>query len=364
MSLHREASPKRYVTLWTGCAALAVLMVLLFVSRSAQAQFVCGGSATGAEPQTGGGSTATGVGTVVCGVGAGTGADPSNTGNSAFGEAAGTNVKGKGNSAFGATAGEAVQGDANSAFGLSAGQAVQGKSNSAVGFLAGANVTGSSNSAFGDNAGRFVNGDDNIAIGAGAGSGAPGAPLTVSNTVAIGTNAFARADGGIALGENAQALGTKSVAIGAGAVATRPNQVVLGTADYTYTTPGITSAASKAAQIGPAQFVTTDAFGNLASDGGLIQSQINALGRRESQLADGIAISLALAQPIFQPDQQFAMRLGWGNFDGSNGVGIAAAGVLNRGYWGSTSAIILDGGVGVGTDERMVAGRAGLTFGW
>jgi hypothetical protein len=67
--------------------------------------------------------------------------------------------------------------------------------------------------------------------------------------------------------------------------------------------------------------VTTDAFGNLASDGGAIQRQIDNLGQRDKELADGIAISLALAQPMFQPGQNVAMRLGWGNFDGSNAIG-------------------------------------------
>ena len=63
-------------------------------------------------------------------------------------------------------------------------------------------------------------------------------------------------------------------------------------------------------------------------------------------------------------NQTFAMRVGWGNFDGSNAVGFSAAGVLNRGYAGPTSSVVLDGGIGMGTNESVVAGRAGLSFGW
>ena len=76
--------------------------------------------------------------------------------------------------------------------------------------------------------------------------------------------------GSTAIGEKGASTGsfTNATAIGNGAVATRDNQVVIGTASDTYTAPGITSAASRAAQSGPLQVVTTDANGNLASDGG------------------------------------------------------------------------------------------------
>src|SRR5258705_90296 len=55
-----------------------------------------------------------------------------------------------------------------------------------------------------------------------------------------------------------------STAIGAGAVTTAPNQMMFGAASNTYVAPGITSAASLAAQSGPTNFVTSDASGHLA----------------------------------------------------------------------------------------------------
>src|SRR5262249_56665972 len=54
-------------------------------------------------------------------------------------------------------------------------------------------------------------------------------------------------------------------AFGAGASATAANQMAFGTALNTYRLPGITSAASLAAQSGPTSFVSTDAGGNLAA---------------------------------------------------------------------------------------------------
>jgi hypothetical protein len=93
-----------------------------------------------------------------------------------------------------------------------------------------------------------------------------------------------------------------------------------------------------------------------------INQSIKSLSKRDRELADGIAISLALAQPIFQPGQRFAMRAGWGNFDGSNALGVSAAGLLASFNNGNT--IVLDVGFGGGTRQNVYAGRAGLTFGW
>jgi hypothetical protein len=65
------------------------------------------------------------------------------------------------------------------------------------------------------------------------------------------------------------------------------------------------------------------------------------------------------------PGQKFAMRAGWGGYDGANAVSFTAAGVLAQnllrpGY----GSLVLDGGVGFGTQEGEVAGRAGLSVGW
>ena len=75
-------------------------------------------------------------------------------------------------------------------------------------------------------------------------------------------------------------------------------------------------------------------------------------------------MSLALAQPILLPGQTFAVRIGYGNFDGSSAAGLSAAGVLARGYAGPTSSVVLDAGIGFAPDTDTVAGRGGVTFGW
>jgi hypothetical protein len=152
---------------------------------------------------------------------------------------------------------------------------------------------------------------------------------------------------------------------------------MMGTGTTTYTMAGITSGASKAAQGAPTHIVTSNAGGDLAvytaADLGLattgdvagLQSQVNNLGRRDKELTEGIATVASLAQPILLPGQHFAMRAGWGGYDDSSAVGFSAAGVVAGNLLSQgRGTLTLDGGVGFGTSEGEVAGRAGATIGW
>jgi hypothetical protein len=153
---------------------------------------------------------------------------------------------------------------------------------------------------------------------------------------AIGEGASVGADNSSAFGAGATVLAghTNSTAIGAGATTTRADQVMVGTASTTYTMPGLTSSASRAAQGSPTHIVTSNAAGDLAaytpselglatqtqvaslqSDVAGLQSDINRLGRRDQQLTEGIATVAALAQPMMLPGQHFAVRTGWGGFE-------------------------------------------------
>lgn len=106
------------------------------------------------------------------------------------------------------------------------------------------------------------------------------------------------------------------------------------------------------------------AFGELFVREADQQRQIGSLRDRDKELSEGVAIALSLGAPTFLPGQEFAMRAGWGNFDGSDVFGVTAGGVIDRGSFGHNSSVILDGGVGFGLDTNTVAGKAGLSFGW
>lgn len=198
-----------------------------------------------------------------------------------------------------------------------------------------------------------------------------------SNAIAMGTNSVATGANSTAIGPNSSATYKNSAAFGNKAKATRANQQVFGTSSNTYTMPGLTSRRSKLAQGSPTRIVTSNANGDLAaytpaalglastSDIVGLQSEIDKLGRRDRALTEGLASVASLAQPILLPGQTFAMRAGWGGYDDASAVSLTAAGLLARDLLHSGSGtLIADAGIGVGTNEGEVAGRAGVTFGW
>jgi len=205
--------------------------------------------------------------------------------------------------------------------------------------------------------------------------------------VALGQGAQALGVGSTAIGQGAQALGAGSTAlgqgastgsfnnataIGNGAVATRDNQVVIGTTSNTYTAPGITSAASLAAQSGPLQVVTTDANGNLASDGGAIFNNINNLNlqitrinQNLAQLNDdvrrldgGVAMAMALGSVYLPEHQRVALHAALGFYNGAQAIGFQGVVRLNQTF-------TANGGLAVDLNGRNGAGgRIGISAGW
>ena len=93
-----------------------------------------------------------------------------------------------------------------------------------------------------------------------------------SNGVALGVDSEASGTNSTAIGRQASASQTGSFALGANSTATLANQFVFGTSVTTYVLPGITSASSLARQGAVDGLVTTDANGNLASDGGALEA--------------------------------------------------------------------------------------------
>jgi autotransporter adhesin len=221
--------------------------------------------------------------------------------------------------------------------------------------------------AFGTNA--QATGANAIAIGNGA---------TATGSIAVGNGALA-SNGGAAFGDNSTASGTNSTATGPGATAThanaaafgngatttRANQHVYGTASNTHTMPGIASAASRAAQSGPTQIVTSDAAGNLAATPFSAIPDVAAINRRLDQVSGqadkavtGVAMAFAMAGvPTLLPNERMAATLNVGTYEGSQGFAINAA-------WRVAENVQFNGGVAYGPNENIVGGRAGLRVGW
>ena len=216
------------------------------------------------------------------------------------------------------------------------------------------------------------------ATGQDALAGGHGASAAGAGATALGTGASAAGDGSIAVGRNASAAQADAVAIGAGARTTRAGQVALGTAQSSYTMAGLASAASRNAQSGPTQFVTTDAAGNLAAAGygpasiaaldgrvdaldgrvGTLESSVGRLQRDMRGAYQGTAIALALTGAVLPAGKAFAVSTSFGTYRGETGFG--ASGVARL-----TDNLFVSGGVGFSTSgQANVAGRGGLTLAW
>ena len=240
---------------------------------------------------------------------------------------------------------------------------------------------GNSSVAIGDTA--RATGTNAIAIGTGAvatGSVAVGAGASAANGgAAFGDAAIATGTNATAVGPGASATFANSSAIGTGASTTAANQMALGTASNTYRMPGITSAASLAAQSGPTSFVTTDANGNLAATSlsvpnisnltanvAALQQGFNTLQYDLQQglhkANTGTAIALALGgMANLQPGRRFALSGGWGNFQGNNALGVGATALV---YDSKSYAVVANAGVGFGVDTNVVGTRGVVSLQW
>ena len=225
---------------------------------------------------------------------------------------------------------------ANNTSGLAAGQATgadaitggfgtvaSGAQATAIGTGAQATMAGAT--AIG--AGAVASGDPTTAVGFNAAA-------TGDNASAFGATATASGTSALALGFGSTAAQANSVAIGAGATTTRANQIVIGTAARTYTLPGLTSAASLAAQTGPTSLVTTDSSGNLAATNlnvgnlanldGRVSSLETSVGqlRRDVRTAyQGTAIALAVGGAVLPAGKKYAISANFGTFEGETAFG-------------------------------------------
>jgi hypothetical protein len=337
-------------------AACGIMLPLCLAATPVRAQFVCTGT------QAPGSATAAGSNSnFACA--SNTDASGTNSSNVAVGEGAFARGNDSINTAVGATANAFGDSSHNVAVGLS--KAGGNNSNNVAAGFADASGAGSQNIALGFLANASGAGSSNIAIGNNALAEGDG-----TSSMAIGNLANASGTNAMAVGNNAKAGFANSAAFGNGATATRANQQVFGTATNTYTMAGITSAASRAAQNGPTQIVTSDSAGNLAAaslaslglassaDIAGINSRLNDLDNRTNVALTGVAMALAMAGvPTLLPSEKFAVTANYGTYDSKNGVAFNAAVRLS-------DMVQLNGGVGFGVNDQVVGGRVGLRMGW
>jgi hypothetical protein len=187
-----------------------------------------------------------------------------------------------------------------------------------------------------------------ITIGGGevAGAGNTGATAYTgdADAIAIGNGSSAGKADATALGTSASASGVES--------SYHDNQLVFGTAMQTLSAPGISSYLSKLRQVGQLNVLTTDAFGNLADDGGTIF-------RRLDGQEGGIAMAMAMENPSLGPNETFGFTTALGSYAGANAISAAAMGEIKRNVFLRGDRVSLFGGLGASFDN----GRSGTTYG-
>jgi hypothetical protein len=363
------------IGLLSAVVGLGALLGICVAGSQAHAQFICGVSPTGGEPQVAQGATAT------SGFACGPLSNANGTGsfNTAIGPfLANASGDGSSNVAVGDTSNASGNLSQNVASGHISNASGNASQNVATGFAAAAFGDGSSNVATGNFANATGNGSNNVAIGNTANASGAG-----TNNVAIGNGTTATGVNSTAIGNGATATFANSAAFGNGATATRANQQVFGTASNTYTMAGITSGASRAAQSGPLQLVTSDASGNLATStlAGLglasttditninnqiagINNQIAGINAQIGNLATGInraysgsAMAMALTGGWLPDSKNFAVSVNWGNFRGQNATAFS-------GYYRVSPNVVVSGGLSWGVEQGQIGGRAGMLFAW
>ena len=206
----------------------------------------------------------------------------------------------------------------------------------------------------------------------GAASGlAPAAAATPGCVAGGGANSLECGAGSVASGANATALGANAsaaqantVALGQGVTTSRAGQVAIGGATNTYTLAGVGSDASRAAQTGPLQTLTTDASGNIAGDGGALFNQFQGVQNDVDENREGVALALAVDTPDFVAGEKFGMRMNFGTFEGETALGFSAAGVVAENVFGNNGRVSIDAGLGYGVGEGTFGARAGLQLTW
>jgi autotransporter adhesin len=163
------------------------------------------------------------------------------------------------------------------------------------------------------------------------------------NSVATGANAAA-------FGPGAQATAANSVAIGQGSVASAPNTVSFGSAGNERRLTNV------AAGIAPTDAVNV---GQLSSVAAGLQTQIND-NNREARAGSAIALALGGTANL-QPGRRFALSAGYGNFQGSNALGVGATALL---YDTRAYAVTFNAGVGLSTDTNVVGTRGAVSLQW
>jgi len=104
-----------------------------------------------------------------------------------------------------------------------------------------------------------------------------------------------------------------------------------------------------------------------AANKAYVDEGLQAANARIDKAEQGVAIAMLVQNPVLTGNDQFGITANWGQFDGNNAFGVAAAGIIARNVFGGGAGnVALTGGFGIGNGNgtSQVAGRAGLQLTW
>jgi hypothetical protein len=212
--------------------------------------------------------------------------------------------------------------------------------------------------------------------------------LTVSNGTAAGTTAITNGDVAVGNSVTVGTSATNQTVINNGAITANSLFVKDAAVSGNLTVGGTASVAGQAFLAGGATVsnnltvnpganvsmggnvvrdVATPAAGTDAANKAYVDTAVAGVNRRIDRADQGIAIAMAVQNPILTGGDRFGISVNWGDFAGNNAVGLAAAGVVGQNLFGTGEKMAVTGGFGFGTgghSENQVSGRAGFQFTW
>ena len=101
-----------------------------------------------------------------------------------------------------------------------------------------------------------------------------------------------------------------------------------------------------------------------ASEAARANRRIDDLDLKSNQALEGVAVALALSDPVLQPGDSFGIKVGAGAYGANTAVGLSAMGVASRNLFGGGETLAFGGGISVGTNHGNVGGRVGAQLTW
>ena len=95
---------------------------------------------------------------------------------------------------------------------------------------------------------------------------------------------------------------------------------------------------------------------------GYVDAGLSALDSRVNRVEQGVAMAIAMQNPVLTGNDRFGVAMNWGNYAGNDSVGLAAVGIIGQNFFGGGEKVGMTGGFS--SSGNQVAGRAGLQFTW